>query len=441
MRKILLLTAFIICGFNFTSKSQNAEKGKLWDKWSVNVNAGIPMLWGDVETTLSDKFNVRTGFGVYLAKQISPVFELRGDFTKGSLAGSKPQSNQYFDADFYKYHLNLTMSFTRLLYKNDPCKRLNIYGIAGIGFTQYRSLLKKISDNTVIGNAAYKSVIGSGEEWETEAIIPLGLGISYKIDRRFEINGENQWYIVNSDRVDAAVGGFKYDILSYTSIGITYKFNFRNNPSTFAECGDYTNSKSKKGSLGDAAHFDDGSKAEKDSLNAKLKDLEDKMNSQDAKVKDLENKVKVLENQPKLSTPEGNLNIEALKRDIYKSILDTLKKSNPTIISSGYLQFSVFFDVNKFNIKDEEMKKVASIAEYMKNDKNLRIKVVGNADQSGSDDYNDFLSKKRAEQVFNTLINKYGIDKSRLSLDSKGKRDPFSKEHFSVNRRVDFIKE
>lgn len=87
------------------------------------------------------------------------------------------------------------------------------------------------------------------------------------------------------------------------------------------------------------------------------------------------------------------------------------------------------------------MKKVASIAEYMKNDKSLRIKVVGNADQSGSDEYNDYLSKKRAEEVYNTLINKYSIENNRLSLDSKGKRDPFSKEHFSVNRRVDFIKE
>jgi outer membrane protein OmpA-like peptidoglycan-associated protein len=139
---------------------------------------------------------------------------------------------------------------------------------------------------------------------------------------------------------------------------------------------------------------------------------------------------------------QPGINIEALKRDIYKSILDTLRKTNPTtIISAGYLQFSIFFDVNKFNIKEEEMKKVASIAEYMKNDKSLRIKVVGNADQSGSDEYNDYLSKKRAEEVYNTLINKYSIENNRLSLDSKGKRDPFSKEHFSVNRRVDFIKE
>lgn len=444
MRKLILLIVIIVLGFSFNAKSQNAEKGKILDKWSINVNAGLPMLWGDVETTLSDKFKARTGFGFFIAKQISPVFDVRGEFTKGQLSGSKPSGNRYFEADFYKYHLNVTMSFTRLLYKDQPCKRLNIYGIAGIGMTQYRSLLKRITDNKIIGNSAYKSVVaGTGEEWETEGIIPLGLGISFKIDRRFEITGENQWYMVNSDRVDAQVGGYKYDILTYTSLGLTYKFNLRKNPEVFAECGDYTSSRAKRGSLGEAGYFDDGSKAEKDSLNAKLKALEDKMNNQDSKVKDLENKLKELQNAPKstIVSPEGNLNVEALKRDIYKSILDTLRKSPATIASSGYLQLSIFFDVNKFNIKDDEMKKVASVAENMKNDKSLRIKVVGNADQSGSDVYNDYLSKKRAEEVFNTLINKYNVDKSRLSIDSKGKREPFSKEHFSVNRRVDFIKE
>lgn len=450
MRKLILLTVIVVLGLNYTAQSQNAEKGKILDNWSINLNAGASLFWGDVRQykiyPVSTNENERNAaFGLILSKKLNSTFEIRGQFIRGNISGTKRSIKKYFEGQFNEYNINATINFSNLIYGNDPCRKFNIYGIGGIGFIDFRSVKKELGTHKFVASRGYSANGTVKEKMQTETVIPFGFGAKYKLDSRFELNFENIWTVANTDVIDVTEGDFKYDILTYTSLGLTYKFNLRKNPEVFAECGDYTSSRAKRGSLGDAGYFDDGSKAEKDSLKAKLKDLEDRMNNQDSKVKGLENKIKELENAPKPSTvvsPEGNLNVEALKRDIYKSILDTLRRSNPTtIISSGYMQFSVFFDVNKFNIKDEEMKKVASIAEHMKNDKALKIKVVGNADQSGSDVYNDYLSKKRAEEVYNTLINKYNIEKSRLSLDSKGKRDPFSKEHFSVNRRVDFIKE
>ncbi len=446
MKKIFLLFAISIFALQFNASSQNVEKGKILDNWSINVNGGLSLFWGDLRQYSiypvgTNENERKAAFGLILSKKLNSVFELRGQFIKGNLSGTKRTVKKYFDAQFNEYNLNFTINFSRLVYGDNPCRKFNFYGTGGIGFVDYRSVVKQLGSHKYVASTGYSALGTVKEKMTTETVIPFGFGAKYRIDSRFEVNFENIWSMVNSDKIDVTVGGMKYDILSYTSLGLTYKFNMRNNPAVFSDCGDYTGSGIKKGSLGQGGYYDDAAtKAEKDSTNAKLKELENKINSQDTKVKDLENKVKELENKSK-EVPTS-VNIEALKRDIYKSILDTLKRTNPaSIVNAGYLQFSVFFDVNKYNIKEEEMKKVASIAEYMKTDKSLNLKVVGNADQSGSDVYNDYLSKKRSEAVYNALINKYGIEKSRLIIESKGKRDPFSKEHFSVNRRVDFIKQ
>ncbi|MFZ4412058.1 MAG: OmpA family protein [Bacteroidales bacterium] len=438
MKRITIFFAIAFLSIPYFALSQDASSKKFLDNWSVNLNGGASLFWGDLKqykifpvTNFENEWNV--AYGLVLTKKLNSIFELRGQFIKGNLTGTRRPLGVYFDAQFNSYNINATLNFGNLFYGDNPCRKLNIYGIAGIGLFDFRAVKKTLGSNTYITSRGYSANGTVKEKMQTETTIPLGIGFKYKLDSRFEINFENIWTVVNSDDVDMSRGGVTYDIISYSSLGLTYKFNFRNNPAVFADCGDNVSSKAKKGSLGDAGNFDKAvSNAEKDSLNAKLKMLEERINNQDSKIKELENKA---------NTPPAEINMEALKASIYNSILDTLKRYPTTVISAGYLQFSIFFDVNKYDIKADEMKKVASIAERMKSDKSLKLKVVGNADQSGSDIFNKNLSNKRAEQVYNTLINKFGIEKTRLSFEGKGKDDPFSKEHISVNRRVDFIKQ
>ena len=70
----------------------------------------------------------------------------------------------------------------------------------------------------------------------------------------------------------------------------------------------------------------------------------------------------------------------------------------------------------------------------------LKVRVVGNADQQGNAPHNEILSKNRAQEVINVLVNKHGINRNRLILEYKGDREPISKLHFEINRRVDFIR-
>ncbi len=439
MKKLTIFFVIAFLSLPFFASSQEASRNGILDNWSINVNGGSSLFWGDLRQY--DYYPVynyenerKIAFGFMLTKKLSSAFELRGQLIRGDLAGTRRIKASYFNGEFNEYNVNLTLNFSRLIYGDNPCRRLNLYGIAGIGFIDFRSLKKGLGSETFINSRGYSSQGTVKEKMQTESILLTGFGLKYRLDKRFELNLENIWTGVNSDDIDATREGHKYDILTYTSLGLTFKFNLRKNPSAFVDCGDRVKSKDKKATLGEPDYVEDPAvKAEREAMAEKIKALETRVDNQDAKIKELEIQVKAL---------PSDVNVDALRESIYKSIMDTLKR-NPInmTMTSGYLQFSVFFDVNKFNIKEEENTKIAAIAEHLKNNKNLKLKITGNCDQTGSIEYNLYLSNKRAEQVYNVLVNKYGIEKNRLSLEGKGKNDPFSGNYYSVNRRVDFIEQ
>ena len=73
----------------------------------------------------------------------------------------------------------------------------------------------------------------------------------------------------------------------------------------------------------------------------------------------------------------------------------------------------------------------------------LIIEISGHADFLGEDEYNDKLSKARADKVVSYLASK-GIDKSRLRAQGYGEKKPApgtdtSEEGRSLNRRTEFM--
>ena len=81
----------------------------------------------------------------------------------------------------------------------------------------------------------------------------------------------------------------------------------------------------------------------------------------------------------------------------------------------------VFFLINKYNIRESEMNKVAQVAEYLNTHPNATVTVTGYADKgTGTQAINLRLSAQRANAVANCLQTKYGIAKSRIIVKSMG---------------------
>ena len=102
----------------------------------------------------------------------------------------------------------------------------------------------------------------------------------------------------------------------------------------------------------------------------------------------------------------------------------------------------VYFDFDKYNIKKSEWPKVEQLAEILKsNNKNYTVRIEGNCDEWGTEEYNYALGLRRANSVRNALI-KLGVDPKKLTVISYGKLNPVCTAHakwcWRKNRRDNF---
>jgi peptidoglycan-associated lipoprotein len=103
---------------------------------------------------------------------------------------------------------------------------------------------------------------------------------------------------------------------------------------------------------------------------------------------------------------------------------------------------AVNFDFDKFNIRPDMQDKVVANAKLANVEAaDYSIKLEGNCDEWGSDEYNYALGLKRANSVKTEMINN-GVDAGRITMVSYGESNPLctdkTQECWSQNRRVDF---
>ena len=104
---------------------------------------------------------------------------------------------------------------------------------------------------------------------------------------------------------------------------------------------------------------------------------------------------------------------------------------------------SIYFDFDRFDVRVDMQSNIETNANLFKNEDNsaYTIKIEGNCDEWGSDEYNYALGLKRAKSIKDTLVTD-GIDENRMVLVSYGESNPICGEHtkdcWSQNRRVDF---
>jgi peptidoglycan-associated lipoprotein len=102
----------------------------------------------------------------------------------------------------------------------------------------------------------------------------------------------------------------------------------------------------------------------------------------------------------------------------------------------------VHFDFDKYNIRPDQMPIVKAVANTLKDIKgNYTVRIEGNCDEWGSDEYNYALGLKRAKTVKNALVD-LGVDANKLTIISYGKSNPVCTAHnkacWAKNRRDDF---
>lgn len=103
----------------------------------------------------------------------------------------------------------------------------------------------------------------------------------------------------------------------------------------------------------------------------------------------------------------------------------------------------IYFDFDKYVIRDDQVARMDAAAEILNSESgsDFTIKVEGNTDEWGTDEYNYALGLKRAKAVKDGLTDR-GVDAQRIVLVSYGESNPVcnesNKECWQNNRRVEF---
>ncbi|MFH1158454.1 MAG: OmpA family protein [Pseudomonadota bacterium] len=90
-----------------------------------------------------------------------------------------------------------------------------------------------------------------------------------------------------------------------------------------------------------------------------------------------------------------------------------------TVSHSGSLYSTVYFNFDKSNIRDSEKEKIGQAAQQIKTYNPKKVTVSSYADTSGSGDYNQKLSERRARGVVREL-GAYGIEAEIIDQDAYG---------------------
>ena len=125
-----------------------------------------------------------------------------------------------------------------------------------------------------------------------------------------------------------------------------------------------------------------------------------------------------------------------------ESTLGEVQKSAGQIEELKSALNKIYFDFDSYKLSEAARSDLAKNAQILKKDPAEKVRVEGNCDERGSDEYNLALGEKRAKEAMQYMVN-LGIPADRLSIISYGKEKPLDPGHdeaaWAKNRRDDFV--
>jgi len=468
--------------------AQGIQTDKILKNYSVTVHAGMTTPFTDVRSYdfarfAKPKSDIQYGFGASITRMMGGVFGVQVDYTYGKLQGvTRPLSTGYqdrstwlqlgfvrpfyFNTQFHQASANLYINFSNMFLglnryiraakENKPIneRKVSAYGKVGIGMMFFDSKLYDLETERSEDIEGYKYLRGFTNK-TTELVVPMALGIKYKINTKFDIGIEGQYTLTNSDKLDALIVDSRktgrFDKWSYVNVNFTYKFGSRQTQKEHLE---WVNTLESYMTLTDAklANLYTVKDADNDGV---IDELDWEPDTEEGAIVDTHGRTLDSDgdgipdhkdpepfSSPMLPIENGvNVRNDGLTPAMINEIKELISKEVKTQVSGWFLSI-VFFDLDKSNIRTSEVPELYQVASYMLKYPDVKMEIKGYTDVRASEAYNMGLSERRTDAVINYLVNTYGINRDRFIGSYFGEADNMYKgatreQQHQLNRRVE----
>lgn len=365
IKKFLFVLVAFLSTLCLNAQELRMPKYGFLDNWSMSAGVGANMTFADKYQEIKPQ-NWGPEAWVSLNKDWSPVMgtRLQLGWHKSNLLNYKEDWGG--TKDFLQSlkqspnSLDASLDFTFNVlntFSYNYDRRFNILAIAGVGYSHLFEKHNDFAEETPFNGEVNNYKKGN-------YIVPkVGLQLNYKVSEPVLIFLEGD-FKVYSDKLDEIVNTAQYDGQVVLTAGITYRFKNQDGTRGFHYIPSYD-------------------QEDIDALNDEINQLREELDKKPKEVKVVETVTEV----------------------------KTVKELSP---------ITVRFEINSSEIEDKQMANLQNIADYMKDNPEVKLSITGYADaQTGSSEYNLKLSEKRAEAVKNALV-KLGVEESRLEAGFEG---------------------
>ena len=440
MMSLLMASTGVFAQDNQPEDKPEFPRAGFWSNWSVGGALDWSNQWSMKPTEASGEKGGygRTwgiGFDAFVKKQLNHVIDLRVrlgapyafTYSRGLVTTSEGKRELALLANV---DIDILVSFNNWIMGYDPDRTWSIYGLVGNStslcynpiFNKIEGLIRSDHASTRVHSDYFFGFFGG-------MALNWGLGASYRIAEHHNIFAEYQfeWMMDIPNPF-----GTWHHTNSYLRAGYFYDFGLTEEDRVLLD---------QKAAL-TFSNFN--------RLNNQINTLESQVATSRNNEKKLENRIAELENQIEQLSKKGTTQVvdnttgriitvntgNSAAADSLQAIINQIKTDQLNFYA---MPFSVQYDINEWQVSEEEMEKVNAVARVLKDNPSAKIKVVGFADKTGSDQYNQKLSERRANEVKRLLVSK-GIASDRISVEAKGKTVAFGDIQYALNRRVSFYR-
>lgn len=459
---------------------------KLLKNYSISIHVGGTMPFTDVRSVdflgrFDAPSDVQYGVGASITRMFGSVFGGQVHYTYGKLQGVSRKMDGYqdratwlqlgfknpfyFKTQFHQLSANLYINFSNMFLgmnrvvranQNDRSineRKFSAYGKVGIGFMFFDSKLYDLKTNRYLREIepSFGYLRGFTNK-TTEFVVPMALGVKYKINKKFDVGIEAEYTLVNSDKLDALViqseKSGRFDKWSYISANFTYKFGSRQTQEEHLE---WVNTLENYMTLTDAklANLYTVKDSDNDGV---IDELDWEPDTEEGAIVDTHGRTLDSDgdgipdhldpepySSPMLPVDENGVNIRP--DGLTNQMINEVKELVKTEVSGWFLSIA-FFDLDKSNIRTSEIPELYRVAKYMLKYPESKMMIKGYTDVRASEKYNLGLSERRTNAVINYLSDTYGIDRDRFVGSYYGKADNMfinatSEQQHQLNRRVE----